>query len=380
MKKWYRIEAKAAEKKAVILIYEQIGENFFGEGVSAKRFIEDLNALGVENIDLHINSPGGRVFDGNAIYNALKKHPATIHVFIDGLAASIASVIAMAGDTVEMPQNAMMMIHDPSISVFGATADDLLKKAEALEKVKVGLVAAYHGRTDLDKDKISEMMAAETWMTAAEAVDYGFADEVTEQVDIAACYAGDMFDHFKNTPQQFLNAGPSGRQTPKKEDPVMEKYSLPEITAEFLSTNLPDVVAAMVKDAAAVAAKTERERIQAVRDQLIPGHEELINRLAMDGTTTGEQAAVQVLAAERQVRATVAANLVTDGPAPVPPAVPPATDPPADTVDPDAPIEDQAKAEWKKSKDLRAEFMDDFDAYLAFRQAEANGQVRILKK
>ena len=133
----------AAKSEADILIYEEIGADWFGDGLTAKAFAEDLKALGnVDRINLFINSPGGSVFDGLAIYNQLIAHKAEVHVRIDGLAASIASVIAMAGDTIEMPENAILMIHDPFAVVMG-NSEELRKMADTLEKIKAGLITAY---------------------------------------------------------------------------------------------------------------------------------------------------------------------------------------------------------------------------------------------
>ncbi|MCK5219101.1 Clp protease ClpP, partial [bacterium] len=122
-----------AEKKVEILIYDQIGEDWFGDGVQAKKFAEELRDLGdIETIELRINSPGGSVWDGNAIYNTLRGHKATVNVTIDGLAASIASVIAMSGDTITMPENALMMIHNPATIAFGE-AEEMRKAANMLD-------------------------------------------------------------------------------------------------------------------------------------------------------------------------------------------------------------------------------------------------------
>jgi ATP-dependent Clp endopeptidase proteolytic subunit ClpP len=176
MKPWYKITAKA--NKAKILIYEQIGETFFGEGVSAKKFINELDGLNVSSIDLHINSPGGNVFDGTSIYNALVAHDAVVNVIIDGIAASIASVIAMAGDTIEMPENSLLMIHDPSALVMG-TAKDMEKMAEILGKIKGGMIKSYQTKLAMDDDEISEMMSSETWLTANEAAELGIVDKKT---------------------------------------------------------------------------------------------------------------------------------------------------------------------------------------------------------
>lgn len=186
------------ETRGEILIYEQIGEGFFTEGMTAKRFAEDLKALGnINDLDVRINSPGGNVFDGQAIYSQLKAHQARVTVYIDGIAASIASVIAMAGDTIIMPDNALMMIHDPSGLTWG-TADDMRKTAEALDKIKETIVAAYKQKAgdNLSDDDIRQLMSDETWMTADEAIAWGFADEKGEEIDM---------DNLMTNAAQFLN-------------------------------------------------------------------------------------------------------------------------------------------------------------------------------
>lgn len=212
-KTWFKIEAKA-NGTAEIAIYDEIG--MFG--ISAKQFNEQLKALGdVQKINLRINSPGGDVFDGVAIFNMLKRHKATVHVTVDGLAASIASVIAMAGDHIVMPDNAMMMIHNPWGGAIGE-ADDMRDMAEALDKIKVSILSAYR-RTGKTDDEISAMMDGETWLTAAEAVASGFADEVIETVQIAA-----LFDlsRFQNAPAALAKPQPAPRQAPPPSAPDPE--------------------------------------------------------------------------------------------------------------------------------------------------------------
>ncbi len=194
---WYNMQAKS-NHEAEILIYEQIGASLFSDGIDAKKFAQELNSLGdIRKLNVRINSPGGSVFDGNAIYNILRSHKALVNVFIDGIAASIASVIAMAGDVITMPENAMLMIHDPSGLVQG-TSDDMEKMAEALSKIKVGLISAYRQKTGLSDNEISNMMANETWLTAAEAVDKGFADITSPAIKMAACFD---LSGYKNTPK-----------------------------------------------------------------------------------------------------------------------------------------------------------------------------------
>jgi ATP-dependent Clp protease protease subunit len=173
---------KAADKKsAELLIYDVIGETWWGEGVTAKNFRKDLKALGdIESLDVRINSPGGNVFDGAAIYQALKETKYPVHVHVDGVAASMASVIAMAGDTVTMHECALMMIHNPS-SVVAGDSHEMRRQADLLDKVKSQLLAAYETKTGSTRDEISALMDAETWMDASEAKKYGIVDEIVNK-------------------------------------------------------------------------------------------------------------------------------------------------------------------------------------------------------
>ena len=196
-REWFKITAKGGVGE--IHIFDII--DVFG--ANARSFVKDLKAIGdVSVLNVHINSPGGDVFEGNTIYNLLKNHKATVNVFVDGLAASIASVIAMAGDKIIMPKNSMMMIHDPAMFAFG-TAEDMKKNADVLDKVKQTLVAAYQAKTGLNEAEIKTLMADETWFTADEAVAMKFADEVQEEVSIAAAFD---LETFKNCPPGFRAA------------------------------------------------------------------------------------------------------------------------------------------------------------------------------
>lgn len=189
------------KRKAEVFIYEDIGDGWMG-GISAKVFADQLNALGrLDEINVRINSAGGAVFDGIAIHNTLLKNPATVIVDVDGLAASIASIIAMAGDEVYMSSNAMMMIHDPWI-VAGGSADELREQADLLDKVRGQLLATYVSRSNADEQAVSDMMTAETWMTADEALAAGFIDSVTDEMKVAAYVDPSKF---KNVPKALLD-------------------------------------------------------------------------------------------------------------------------------------------------------------------------------
>jgi len=224
---WYEIKNAAADV-AEIFIYEQIGEDWWtGEGITSKTFISDLGQIKAGQIDLHVNSPGGSVFDGLAIANALQRHPAKVTTYVDGLAASIASIIALAGDRVVMAANSLFMIHNPAGGVSG-TADDMRKMADVLDKIRDTLVNTYEARTGLDRDDLIAALDAETWYTAEEALAAGFADEVAEPIRVAASFdlskfpfrhaptaaAGECYpctcDHTDSDPAGAAEAGTSG--------------------------------------------------------------------------------------------------------------------------------------------------------------------------
>uniref|UniRef100_UPI0040484BD9 head maturation protease, ClpP-related n=1 Tax=Yoonia sp. TaxID=2212373 RepID=UPI0040484BD9 len=197
MTSWYAIRARGTG--AEVAIYDEIG----AYGVSAKGFLAELGALPDGTpVDLRLNSPGGSVFDAVAIYNALKRHAGTVTVWIDGIAASAASYIAMAGDEIVMPENAFLMIHDPLGLAMG-TAGDMRAMAEALDKIAGSLVRGYAAKSGKPDDEIAALMAAETWFDAADAVAAGFADRLADPVRMAA-----RFDigRFRNAPPDLVEA------------------------------------------------------------------------------------------------------------------------------------------------------------------------------
>ena len=151
-------------------------ESFWGDEVTPKAFREELNA-GTEDITVWINSPGGNVFAAAEIYTMLKDYKGSITVKIDAIAASAASVVAMAGDTVQMSPVAMLMIHDPSTVAMGNTKD-MEKAIEVLNEVKESIINAYASKSGLSHARIANLMSNETWMNAKKAVELGFADEI----------------------------------------------------------------------------------------------------------------------------------------------------------------------------------------------------------
>lgn len=169
-----------------VIIYDVIGD-YWGEGVTAKDVLGEISKFPeAERINVHVNSPGGSAFDGIAIYNALAQHAAEVVVTVDGAALSAASIISMAGDRILMAENAMMMIHEAWI-FSGGTATELRKDADWLAKLDEQIATTYARRTGRTVADVQDMMSETTWMTAEEAVEAGFADEVIEGKQAAAC-------------------------------------------------------------------------------------------------------------------------------------------------------------------------------------------------
>lgn len=196
-RKFWEFRAVTEPGVGELLLYGIIGSDsdlfsWFFDEITPRQFKEELDALGLgegDTLRVYINSDGGDVFAGQAIHSMLARHPATVEVYVDGLAASIASVIAMAGDVIRMPRNAMMMIHAPWTIAMG-NAEDFRELADTLDQVTESIIAAYQRKTDMSREEIIDLLRAETWMTAEEAVERGFADEIEEARQVAAAVRG----------------------------------------------------------------------------------------------------------------------------------------------------------------------------------------------
>jgi len=208
-----------ADGVAEVLLYDVIGSDIFGDGVDAKTFRAEVKGIKAKVLNLRINSPGGSVFEASAILAALDEFRGRIEVDVDGVAASAASVVAMAGDEIRMAPSAMMMIHNPHALVVGG-ADDMRGMAELLEKSKSQLIDAYERHSKIGRDKISALMDAETWFAGQEAVDAGFAHSVTEGRRVAAC--ADLAKvaaklHYKHVPDALtVRDEPAWRETERR--------------------------------------------------------------------------------------------------------------------------------------------------------------------
>ena len=193
--KWYDIQNKAGTT-ADVYIFDEIGTY----GVTAQEFITDIKDLKDTPINLRINSLGGDVFDGMAMYNVIKRREAKTTVYIEGIAASIATIIALGADEVVMAENSLFMIHNAWGGTMGESKD-MRKTADTLDKITSELTDIYRKKTGLSYDALAEMMDEETWLNANEAYELGFIDTISDSIKVAAKYD---VSKFKNITQEEI--------------------------------------------------------------------------------------------------------------------------------------------------------------------------------
>ncbi|MGU6722771.1 ClpP-like prohead protease/major capsid protein fusion protein [Salmonella enterica subsp. enterica serovar Pomona] len=217
---WYEIRALAAGQVEIFL-YDVIGDF----GITAQQFISDCKEAGVfeaSAVALHIHSPGGDVFQGLAIFNALSRLKAKLDIWVDGVAASMASmIVCLPGATVHMPENAWLMVHKPWGGVAG-DSDDMRDYAEWLDRNEALMLSVYMNKTGLGQEELKAMLKAETWLTGAEAVEKGFADTLEPELQAAACVNQNKLKDYQNMPEQINKLfgpraeAPAGQPQPAK--------------------------------------------------------------------------------------------------------------------------------------------------------------------
>ena len=203
---------KATDDGTVDLdIFDVIGESVFGGGVSAKSIAKALEPhKSASQINVRINSPGGSAFDGTTIYNLLSSHSAEVRIEIDGLAASAASIISMAGDEITMAENALLMIHNAQGFTMGDRAEHS-KQAQTLGKLDTQIARTYAARSGSTIKSMREAMDAETWYTAEEAIEAGLATSVQPAKAVAASFSSDAAQMYRHVPQGALQYFKPGR-------------------------------------------------------------------------------------------------------------------------------------------------------------------------
>lgn len=300
-----------------LILYGDIAsETWWGDEVTPRQFTEELDALGaVPEIVVRINSGGGDVFAANAIYTRLKDNAAKITVKIDGWAASAATIVAMAGDVIEIPGNGVFMVHDPSLGLLGYFNEaDLAKTTEELKVVKQSIVNAYVLKTGKDAAEVAAIMAAESWFDGKQAVDAGFCDKLMfEDAETTIENAAKIvvnsvsldLNRYPNMPISLLNrttarthGGFSNKSTtkePKRSEENMDGIKDIKTVAD-LKAAFPD----LTKQIEEAATDAERKRIQDIEDVAIAGYETIVADAKFKTTIAAGDVAKAILAEQKK--------------------------------------------------------------------------------
>lgn len=295
--KWYSIRA-AAERSAEVYIYGDIGDSWYEDSVTAASFVKEIAALDVDALNVRINSYGGSVTDGLAIYNALRRHKATVTVTVDGIAASIASLIAMAGDSVVIAENGMMMLHAPWGGCYG-NAPEMRAFADMLDKWADAMAQSYAAKTGRPLDDMRALLTdgVDHWYSAAEALDQKLVDDVVSSIPVAAAFDLSRYHSIPAAAAAFSSHKEAQAMTKKTETAAPENKTDATINAgtpvQAPQLNADDIAAqALARDgkrrgdiAAAFAKFSSHE-----------GVSELLAACQQDHTCTVDQANAKLLA------------------------------------------------------------------------------------
>ena len=300
--KFWNLVKNEEEKTAELILYGSIGSDEYWDDISDKVFKQDIENLGdVENITLHINSPGGSVFSAVAIANTLKNHKAKVTANIDGLAASAATIITSACDTVRMPKNALFMIHNPITFAYGNN-QEMQKTVEMLDKVKNSIIETYLNKTKTDKETLSELMDNETWMDAEMAKDYGFVDEIVDEevgkefVENKLIINNMAFDISK-----FKNF--------KKAKYAVKNTKEVKMTLDELKNQFPDLYDYVLNEGKKIGKEEERERIKAIDDIGVNNYSDLIENAKYVNPMSASELAINILKKQKEEKAQKLQNI-----------------------------------------------------------------------
>ena len=333
--KFWNVMKNDEEKSAELILYGSIGSDEYWDDISDKAFKQDIENLGdVENIILHINSPGGSVFSAVAIANTLKNHKAKITANIDGLAASAATIITSACDTVKMPKNALFMVHNPITFAYGNN-QDMQKTLEMLNKVKNSIIETYLNKAKTDKETLSELMDNETWMSAEEAKEYGFIDEILdENVEkevienklIINNMAFDIsrfknFKEKKNQEPRVINISVNSTGSPENiVDKLKNILNLTEnkknkggnMTLEELKNKFPELYNQIFNEGKEAGITKERERMREIDNLDVSNYSELVENAKYNEPVEASVLAVNILNKQKEERIQKLQNIKND--------------------------------------------------------------------
>lgn len=326
--KFWNVMRNEEEKSAELILYGSIGHDEDWDDISDKAFKQDIENLGdVENITLHINSPGGSVFSAVAIANTLKNHKAKVVANIDGLAASAATIITSACDVVRMPKNALFMIHNPITFAYGNN-QDMEKTLDMLNKVKNSIIETYLYKANTDKETLSKLMNDETWMDAETAKEYGFIDEILdEEIEkefvenklIINSMAFDItkFRNFKaektNKSQDITPLNITINSTGDAENIADEiknilnsgnnKKEEEKMTLEELKNKFPELYDQVFNEGKEAGISKENERMKAIDEMKISNYPDLVENAKYTEKIEANELAMKILKKQNEEKA-----------------------------------------------------------------------------
>lgn len=324
MNKFWNVTNDASEKRSRIDLYGYVGASKDWGGFNEQEFLAEFRAIPADNaLDISINSFGGSIFTALSIYNLLKTHKGEIIIRVDGTAMSAATIITSVPNAkVVMPKGAMMMIHKASLSADG-NADDFKKVAETLEKIEQNIIDIYAEKTGKTAEEIKPYVDAETFFTAAEAVEFGLADEMDESASVENVMSGEELNlNGLTVAAKMFGGAPEGffkqKQAVQKAAITNQaKQEVKPMTLEKLKAEHPEIVEAIRNEAKAEMVKegseNERARIKAIEEIAVAGHEELVAKAKFDEPMTAEQLAVAILKADKVKNAAALAARAADG-------------------------------------------------------------------
>lgn len=306
-----------------------------GWDVMASDLRNALQEANGDAVELVISSPGGLVSEGLEMFNLIRNYPGSTTARLSGYAMSMASYIPLAANRIVAEDNAIYMIHNVRGGVFG-DHNDILNYGATTKGMSRLIAKAYATRTGKPLDEIEKMMDVETYLFGDEMTDHGFVDEIisttlekdAETARAMACVAlqdctnrmaSDISTVRNDLAAAAVLIGSMAAQSYNVPQPPKTK-EITTMTVEELRTGNPDLYQAVLDEGKAAGAQAERDRIASVKAQAIPGHEAMIEQLAFDGKSTGADAAMAIVAAEKHLREAAAAALANDAPPVVPPA------------------------------------------------------------
>ena len=306
--KFWNVMRNEEEKSAELILYGSIGHDEDWDDISDKVFKQDIENLGdVENITLHINSPGGSVFSAIAIANTLKNHKAKVTANIDGIAASAATIITSACDVVRMPKNAHFMIHNPMTFAYGNN-QDMEKTLNMLNKVKDSIIETYLYKSNTDKKTLSELMNEETWMDAETAKGYGFIDEIIDEeieeeiIENKLIINNMAFDisKFKNFKAGKANKIQNPTVTNNFENNKKEEEKM---TLEELKNKFPELYDQVFNEGKEAGINKENERMKAIDEMKISNYPDLVENAKYTEKIEANELAMKILKKQNEEKA-----------------------------------------------------------------------------